>query len=189
MKRSYISSQRKQAGMSLIEMMIAMVVLAVGVLGMMAMMTTAISTNGATKQDTGSTMLAQMVLEQIASIPANNAPQLPIQDCRPAAPQVWFISTAGGALPVGAGAALTATGEIDWLNQNYAAVPNGYKMLYVGCATGGTQVVYDVRWNVMVLPDNFTKLITVSARPAGASNPGAARLFARPVTLRTIGGI
>jgi prepilin-type N-terminal cleavage/methylation domain-containing protein len=189
------SRQRNQAGMSLIELMIALVVLAVGMLGVIVMVTTAIQNNTKNKQDNGGTMMAQFILEQIASIPANKvpAPVLVVTDCNPAGPQNWNINTTGGGQPIGIGALLIQppnqnAGDIDWLNQAYGAVPAGYRMRYVSCGAGGSSVAYDVRWNVQVLPDNFTKLITVSARPFNL-NPNAARWFARPVTLRTIGGI
>jgi prepilin-type N-terminal cleavage/methylation domain-containing protein len=185
--------RRSQAGMSLIELMIALVVLAVGMLGVIVMITTAIQNNTKNKQDNGGTMVAQLVLEQIASIPASRNPVLVVQDCNPAGPQNWNINTAGGGQPIGIGALLIQppnqnAGDIDWLNQGYGQVPAGYRMRYVSCGVGGNSVAYDVRWNVQVLPDNFTKLITVSARPFSL-NPNSGQLFARPVTLRTIGGI
>src|SRR5438270_13525443 len=86
-----------QRGMSMIELLIAMTVLAVGMGGMVVVFAAAITGNGKAKFDTSGTMLAQTVLERIAAQPANAAANITIQDCNPAGPVPWTISTAGAA--------------------------------------------------------------------------------------------
>jgi type IV pilus modification protein PilV len=177
-----------QRGMTMIELLIAMTVLAVGMGGMVAVFAAAIAGNGKAKFDTAGTMLAQTVLERIAAQPQNQAggpPIITMQDCNSAGPQNWPIATAAG------GAALDPnTGNIDWIGQTNAAVPANYKMLFVACGNNGRQVTFDVRWNVQTISAN-ARLITVSARPAaGATAAGnQPNVFNQPVTLRSIGGV
>ncbi|HZR31502.1 MAG TPA: prepilin-type N-terminal cleavage/methylation domain-containing protein [Terriglobales bacterium] len=178
-----------QLGMTLIELMIALTVLAIGMSATMLLFVTAAMTNSKTKTDTAGTMLAQRVLDQIAAAPADANPVLTVTDCNPNGAAVWNIATTGAA-GVGLGATLSAvTGDIDF-TQAYAAVPANYKMLYVYCGGGGRQITYDVRWNITTV-SAATKMITVSARQTSVGTTlGAnrAKLFALPVTLRTIGG-
>ncbi len=63
--------QRAGAGMSLLELMIACLVLVVGLLGGMILITTTIANNNRNKWDSTGTLLAQKTLEAIASVPAN----------------------------------------------------------------------------------------------------------------------
>jgi prepilin-type N-terminal cleavage/methylation domain-containing protein len=179
--------KRRQAGMTLIELMMAMTMLAVGLLAVAMLTATAISNNNRSKLDTSATFISQMVLEQIAAQPATQNAQLTLVDCNPGAPQAWVVSTAG-APGAGAGATVNAaTGNIDYLAQTYEAVPNTYKMRFVSCGASGSQSTFEVRWNVRIVTP-FTKLITVSSRQIGGATANAARLFATPVTLRTISG-
>ncbi len=179
----------RQAGMSLVEMMIAMTVLAIGMAGSMVLFGLAIASNGRNKTDTGSTLVAQMVIEQIAAVPVRaTTTTSQIVDCNPAGATTWTLQTTGGT--GGTGASLKSNGEVNW-SQDYTGVPDGYKMRYVGCGQGGQQIPYEVRWNVrQVNADNWTKLIVVSARQqfAGAWGASTNRMFAPPVTLRTIAG-
>lgn len=61
-------------------------------------------------------------------------------------------------------------------------------MSYVDCSVaGGTRTTYDVRWNVMTISANNSRLITASARQLSSTSLGGLR-FALPVNLRGIGG-
>ena len=174
-----------QSGFSLIELMFAMSVLAVGMAALLPIFTTAVLSNGKAKSDTTATMLAQTVLEKIAAQPAAAASaNLTVSDCNPAGAATWQIATAAGA-----GAPLNANNEIDFTQ---ATVPN-YNMQYVACGNNGKQATYDVRWNIQNIAGNGSRsrIIIVSARPAAAAavgNKNQALAFALPVTLRTIGG-
>ncbi|HEX9121374.1 MAG TPA: prepilin-type N-terminal cleavage/methylation domain-containing protein [Terriglobales bacterium] len=180
----------RQSGMSLIELMIAMTVLVVGMLALMTLVTTAISSNNRNKLDTTGTMLAQTVLEGIAAQPASAGATFTMSDCNPAGSTTWTIATAGGsAIGAALGAdVIASTGNIDFNSQSYSAVTANYKMKYVTCGVSGAQATYDVRWNVRTLTA-FTKLVTVSARQLGVSTTGAnLPFFSPPITLRTIAG-
>ncbi len=178
-----------QRGSILLETLIAMVVLATGMGGLLALLVSAMSTNNRDAKDTTSTMIAEHILEQISAQPANSVTPLAIKDC---AGTAWNISTAdapqGGGNSNGYGgngANLTAAGTIDW-TQGYASVPAGYAMRYVSCGAGGLQTVYTVRWNIITVT-TYSRMIIVSARPEG-SKIGGLRYVA-PVSLRTIGGM
>ncbi|HEV2522755.1 MAG TPA: prepilin-type N-terminal cleavage/methylation domain-containing protein [Candidatus Acidoferrales bacterium] len=164
---------RKQRGMTLIELMIAMIMLLVGVVGSMVLVAYAIGGNGRSRQQSNSTALAQMVTEKISSVKASTSPNLTILDCTGAS---FTISTTAPG-----GAPLTSSGDVDYTQ---AAVTN-YQMLYTDCGTSGRQVTYDVRWNIQQ-PSTYTKLITVSAEMRGAGNDP--KYFSLPVTVRTLVG-
>lgn len=171
-KREKTSGQ--QGGMTLIELMIAMVVLAVGILGSMALIIRAIGGNSWSKQLSNSTVLAQTVTERIMAIPAQTNTVVTITDC---SNTVSNVSTSPG------GGALNSTGEIDFTQ---AGVTN-YQMLYTNCDTNGHQATYDVRWNIQAITNSgFAKIITVSARLSGAGNNPM--VFAPEATVTTIVG-
>jgi type IV pilus modification protein PilV len=180
--------RKRQSGMSLIELMIAMTVLVVGMLALMTLVTTAMSSNNRSRLDTTGTMLAQTVLEGIAAQPATSNQPFTMNDCNPAGSTAWTIATAGpAAIGNSLGADVVAsTGNIDFNTQSYAAVPANYKMKYVTCGVSSAQATYDVRWNVRALTA-FTKLITVSARQLGDTGANLP-FFSPPITLRTIAG-
>ena len=181
----WTNSSIRQNGFSLIELMFAISVLAVGMAALLPLFATAVLSNGKAKSDTTATMLAQTVVEKIAAQPASAGPaNLTVTDCNPAGGVQWQIATAAGA-----GAPLNANNEIDFTQPT---VPS-YNMQYMACGNNGKQTTYDVRWNVQNIAGNGnrSRVIIVAARPAAASAVGdknKALTFALPVTLRTIGG-
>ncbi|HKR96028.1 MAG TPA: prepilin-type N-terminal cleavage/methylation domain-containing protein [Candidatus Angelobacter sp.] len=182
MSRNRKNRKSKNQGFSLVELTVAMFVLAVGVLGGMVMIITGMTRDNTNRVDTTATNAAQAVLEEIAGAPAQSSPTLSVTDCLG---NVLAINTAGSASP-GSGAPLQANGDIDF---SQGAVP-GYQMNYTVCGTTtNIQTVYDVRWHVtMVGPGNSGKLVVVSARqPFVASSKGIGLIT--PVTLRTIVGM
>lgn len=173
------------AGMSMLELVVGMAVLAVGMTAVTGLFHTSILNNSRAKVDTSATMLAQTVLEKIAAQPANQTATISFTDCG-GTPTTWVMATAGAAAP-GAGANLdSSSGALDF-TQSYASVPTSYKMLFAGCGAGGRQITFDVRWNVQTVTAN-TRLITVAARPWGATS-NQPNQFVQPITLRTIGGL
>ena len=175
--------------MSLIELMVAMVVLAIGLAGITILLTTAIATNNRNSRDTTATLLAQMVVEQISAqhvYATNSNATMTVTDC---AGTIFTIASAPGAAGTGAGANLTPNGTIDF-TQAYGGIPANYAMQYVDCsAAGGIPTTYEVRWNVMSVSTNTTsRLITAAARPAAAAASTLGGLYyAPPVNLRSIG--
>ena len=190
-ERTKLRTRRNdEAGMSMIELMIAMVVLAIGLGALSSLFVLASATDNKNSRATSSALLAQKVIEQINAQNANSTSTITMTDC---AGNQWNVLGAGGASPIGAGATLTTNaaspyyGGID-PTQAFAAVPAGYKMQFVDCAVNGRQGIYDVRWNVITL-SQYARMITVTARQLGPDNKLGNKLFALPVTVRTIGGM
>lgn len=173
-------------GMSLIELMIALAVVAISMIGFLPMFLTSTLTNNRNSRDTTGTLVAQTFLEHI-SAQNPTVTNVSINDC---AGNVINISTQDGAAPNGSGAPLDANansptyGLIDWTQ---AAVAS-YSANFTDCDPNGLQATYDVRWNVMTITANTTKLITVSARQIRTPGTGGGLIFSIPVTLRGIGG-
>jgi prepilin-type N-terminal cleavage/methylation domain-containing protein len=182
MTRNSKNSARNSQGFSLVELMVAMVILTVGVLGGMVMIIIGMTRDNTNRVDTTATNAAQAVLEEIAGAPVNTNPTLTVTDCLGNSLQ---INTAGSASP-GSGAPLQNNGDIDFSQGPVA----GYQMNYTVCGSANNvQTTYDVRWHLtMVGPGNTGKLVVVSARqPFVATSKGIG--FITPVTLRTIVGM
>ena len=179
--------QNSQRGSTLLELMIAMLVLAIGLGAITTMLVVAMASNNKNSHDTSATLLAQMVIEQVSAQNVYSDVPIGTTDC---AGNAWAFSTTPGAVGTGSGATLTANGTIDF-TQPYANVPAGYAMLYVDCSNGGgPQTVYDVRWNVMSVSTNTTtRMITAAARPTASNVKGFGSFYyALPINLRGIGG-
>lgn len=186
------SRRHSQRGMTLVELMIAMLILAIGLGGLTNVLVVAMAADNRNSKDTSATLLAQMVIEQISAQHPNLSSSIPITDC---AGTTWNIATAGGASPNGTGAALVTDstsfsyGGIDQ-TQAYSSIPANYAMQYVDCGGSGNTGIpttYDVRWNVMTIDANYTRLVTASARPLSATHLGG-QMFALPITLRAVAG-
>ena len=190
-------------GMTLIELMIAMTVMAIGLPACMMMVLVGMQTNSRNKTDTTATILDQEIVEKFATLKQYPKPTfVAINDCALSAgsANVHNASLGAGVAPAGSGAALytgasaSEVGTIDWTQ----AVPvlatsttPGYAMEYQTCSGD----IYEVRWNVMEIspnPNSRISQLTVSARPQSAvvADAGGATnraiLYARPVTLRTL---
>src|SRR5437588_11069381 len=102
--RATDSQECSERGSMLIELMIAMIVFAIGVGGIFTLLAASMCTNAKAGNDTTSTMLAEHVMEQISAQPANSAspPSAPltITDCAGTASNV---NTAASAIGAGSG--------------------------------------------------------------------------------------
>ena len=177
------SPSRSQTGFTLLELLLAGVVMLVGLSGGLLLVLMAISSNQRNNLDSSGTILAQMTMEMIASVPANSNSSVSVVDCNPTTSSATHtLSTLGSSS--GSGAPLTSGGAIDFTQ----AQVNGYSMLYYSCqaSTGDRQILFDIRWNIKTLTTN-TKLVIVAAQRTGANNNAV--LFAVPVSLKTIVGL
>lgn len=205
-RRTVARSRSPQAGFTLMELMIAVAVLAVGMLGTMIMMMMGMQTDSRNKTDTNATVLDQEVIELYSTLKVYPQPtSIAITDCAASTTTNIHLADVGqGASPTGNGAVLytSATapttaqvGDIDWTQAAPTLATNtqaGYAMEYQTCSGD----VYEVRWNVMNLSaagsSGRLSLLTVSARQRSAlyATTGGAQnravLFAVPVTLRTM---
>lgn len=177
--RSMKSVTRKNgwSGMTLIELLIALSIGAVGMTAVISLFVMAMANNSRSQRDTTATLLGQSVLEQIVLAGTNNVANISLTDCLG---NNFVINAIGGAAP-GAGAALTANGRIDF---SQAAPANNYSMVYNVCRANGQTSQFDVRWNVLDMnvagPTVYTRLVRVSAKPIGTT---AANSYILPVTL------
>jgi Tfp pilus assembly protein PilV len=181
--RQVLKSAGKERGISLIEMMIALLVVTVGLIGSVALATLAIGNNTRSRAGSTSAALAEMVIDQISAIPVGaGVTSVTVTDC---AGNSITMNTSGATS--GSGANLTASGNIDF-TQSYSSVPAGYAMRYTVCgATTATRSVYDVRWNVQSLPSGRAQYVVVGAQLSG-SGSGNLRLNALPLSVRTVVG-
>ena len=191
------------AGMTLIELMIAMTVLAIGLPACMMMILVGMQTNSRNKTDTTATILDQEIVEKFATLKQYPKPTfVAIYDCALSggSANVHNASLGAGVAPTGSGAALytgasaSEVGNIDWTQPVPALATSttpGYAMEYQTCSGD----IYEVRWNVMEIspnPNSRISQLTVSARPRSAVQADAggatnrAILYARPVTLKTL---
>src|SRR5579871_1897936 len=95
-----------QSGMTLVELMIAMSILAIGLGALTNLLVVAMATDNKNSKDTSATLLAQMVVEQISAQHPNSNAAISITDCTGT---TWSIATTGGASPNGAGATLVTS--------------------------------------------------------------------------------
>src|SRR5260370_33912390 len=91
---------RTEQGMSLIELMVAMVVLAIGLGGITILLTGSIASNNKNNRDTTATLLAQMVLGQISGQHVYAVGTITITHC---AGTSYQIETTPGAVGQGTG--------------------------------------------------------------------------------------
>jgi Tfp pilus assembly protein PilV len=178
----------------LIELLVAMFILVIGLLGGMIIILTAIANNARSRFDSTAVSLAQSTMDRILVLSASSTAQsTSVTDCKGV---VHVMNTTGS--NAGAGAPLT-TLAVDNGNQmiDFSQAPvNGYQMNYTLCATGasgtiGYDQVYDVRWRIRnIVTGGNSQIVSVAAKPVGESANGTneASLFSLPVTLRGIRG-
>jgi len=179
-----ISQSDTAAGFSLIEVMVASVVLVVGIVGVVQLVAMAMAQNSNNRYDTTAQMIAQRQLEQMA------AQDLAVM-ATPGLTDYNFLDADGfnvlvGGVPVPAaippaqpppgnverGCALNATGAIDF------TIPCGAVGYTKTITPGGYS--HEVRWNVITVYANVAgavvpamKRITVAARGGAARFPSA----------------
>ena len=173
--------RNSQAGMTMIETLLAGTILIIGSIGMLSLIVDAIATNNRNRMDSTQTMLATSILEQIHST-FNGTGTSVLQDC---AGTSWTIDTT---IPnSGSSGAQLSGANIDYSQTN---PPAGYYMNYVISApctsTGAVQGTYDVRWHLDQVGTSKSYLVTVSAKLRGHGEGN--KYFSLPVTLRFMAG-
>lgn len=167
-------------GFSLIEVMIAMAVLVVGLLGGIVVIAVAGANDGRSKLHSTAILLAQSTMEKIAAIPAAAGnTQTTLTDCAGTPHTIETAVPAAGGSP-----ALISTGAFSGTIDFSQPTVANYSMVYVTCSNGGN-IGFDVRWRIDQGPTPATQLVTVSAKPlvtAGATQ------FMLPYTIRQLRG-
>jgi hypothetical protein len=171
----------RQAGITMIELMMAGAILVITSLGMIGLIIGSIATNNRNKMDSTQSMLSTSILEQINSTFIGSGTST-LTDC---AGTTWTIDTT---VPVSGAAGSTLSGAM--IDFSQTSPPAGYYMNYVlnsPCtSTGALQGIYDVRWHLDRITGTSTFLLTVSSR--FRNHAGGDRFFALPVTLRVMSG-
>lgn len=197
LKRRLLARNHRQRGFSLIEMLLAMLVLTIGMLGGAIMITVAVASNANAKFDTGAVSLAQSTMDRIIVISANATGanlDTNMTDCNGTVHPIFtpaITAPATGAPTTTIAGIANGTQVIDF---SQAAVAN-YQMNYVLCGAGGAgntgiPQVYDVRWNIGPGPTQTTQLVLVAAKNISESGNGTSqtKYFSIPITLRAIRG-
>jgi prepilin-type N-terminal cleavage/methylation domain-containing protein len=186
LSESACATNVQERGMTMLELLIAMAILAVGMTGAMGMILAGVKSNARNKNDTAAVVLDQQILELFGtyrSYPTTGS--VSITDCGANAATNTHLASVVGAIAPGNGAVLTATGDIDWTQPApaLAGATPGYDMIYRTC-NGDT---FEVRWNVTMI-DGETNIaaLTVSSRQISSAGSNGTMLFSIPTTLRTI---
>jgi hypothetical protein len=182
---------KSQAGITIIEALLAAFIMIVGSLSMVGLIVRAIATNGRNKMDSTQMMLATSIAEQINSTIIGSG-QSTLTDCAGNSHTINTVSD----LIVSGGKGANLSGERVDFTENIAAdtAKNGYHMDYVlrtPCNSGGTlQGTYDVRWHVDTIGDDIadtnTYLLTIGAKLK--NSPAGTVPFASPVSVRLMSG-
>jgi Tfp pilus assembly protein PilV len=178
----------------LIELLVAMFILVIGLLGGMIIILAAIANNARSRSDSTAVTLAQSTMDRILVLSASSIAQsTSVTDCKGVA---HVMNTTGS--DSGAGAPLTTLGVSNGSQMiDFTQAPvTGYQMTYTLCATGasgtiGSDQVYDVRWRIRnIVNGGNSQIVLVAAKPVAESGNGTnqARFFSLPVTLRGIRG-
>jgi Tfp pilus assembly protein PilV len=171
----------RERGITLIETLLATIIMCVGSLGIITLIIASVATNNRNKMDSTQTMLAESILEQIHST-FNGTGTSALTDC---SGTVWVVDTT---IPNTASVGSQLSGSVIAFTE--ANPPAGYHMNYVvrsPCASAGAiEGTYDVRWHLDQIGTTSTYLVTVSAKlkDHGEGN----QVFALPVTLRFMAG-
>jgi len=167
-------------GFSLIELIIATSVMAVGLLGGIAFIAVATANNGRSRLNTTAATLAESTMERIAAIPQKSTGADALTTLTDCSGHNFTINTIpGGSSLITSGA---LAGSVDY---SQPAVTQ-YSMPYSVCpSTSG--VTYDIRWRIDAGPTPSTQLVTVSVRSLSGPAAPAAQLV-RPFTLRQLRG-
>ncbi len=159
-----------QAGISMIELLIAGAVMVVGFMAVMLLVLTAIASNNRNRLDSTATMLGQSVIEDINATLISATGSKAVTDCAGTSHTINAAPDEGAAL---------SGADIDF---SQTSPPANYHMNFAVCGVGGTMTTYDVRWHIKTLTTQ-SFLVTVGVKMKGAGTN--LRYFALPVTLRT----
>src|SRR5689334_11624116 len=141
------AKRNRQKGFSVIELLIAMFILTIGLLGGMLIMLAAMATNSRNRMDSTAVALAQSTLDRIIVLSISDPNQTSImRDCLG---NQTIVNTSVGGAPL---TNFNGIGNAGVSNIDFSQAPvPGYQMLYAVCAAGAADSnpqYYDVRWAI-----------------------------------------
>jgi hypothetical protein len=179
------SNASAETGSSLIEVLVATVILMTGVMGMAQLLTVSTVSNTTSRSDTFSTVLAEQKLEQLRSLAygfdMNGLPVSDVETDTSVSPE----TQGGTGLQPSPGSALQANtpGFVDHVDGHGAIVGNG--------AQAPADAVYTRRWSVEPLPTNPNNTIIIQVlvtpiRDRGAADQGSVGRLTGEARLMTV---
>ncbi len=166
-------SLRQQRGFTLIEMMIAVVMILVGLVAVAQLVSASIFLNSANRDDSTSIVLAQNELNQFVNQPLSNF--------GPYTDTLGNNCTLGNAAtaPAWAGSPLATSSDNRQVIDYAQATVNGYNFTWID-PNDPSGARYDVRWAVYTFSGGSGKRFIIGARKTGGNRPFL------PVTLDTV---
>ena len=113
-----LGSKNLQSGFSLIELLVAVVILAVGLLGLAQLQITAIKANSQSITSTAAIALAQEVVERIAALPADDAMFTPGTN----------VTWGGSPITVAGAGTYNITYDVIQVEADSVAIPNLFRI-------------------------------------------------------------
>jgi prepilin-type N-terminal cleavage/methylation domain-containing protein len=162
-------SVSRQRGFTLIEMMVAILMIMVGLVAVAQLVAASVSLDAADRNDSTAVVLAQNELNQFAARPLSD---ITYTDT------FGNLCTVSGAVGAFAGNQVTTFANRQIIDYTRAAVP-GYSFIWSD-PNDPASARYDVRWAVFTLPGGSGKRFIVGARKTGGNRPFL------PVTLDTL---
>lgn len=160
MRTAFKKRRLKQRGFTLIEMMVATLVLMIGLVGVAQLVPAAIRLNTANREDSTELVVAQSYMNQFIQQPLASAAYVDAlgNNCTISGPALAFAGSP--VVPFRGNPVINfAAGQVAGFSLNYRD-PNDP----VG-------ITYDVRWAVFTLAGNGGKRFIVGARRVGGNNP------------------
>lgn len=168
---------RKQSGFSMIEVLVATVILLVGVVAVAKMVPLAVGLNGANRADSTALVIAQREMDALINQPLTNATFTDAQSVT--CPAVSVCDLGNSATPNAlVGSPVIVSGNRPLIDFNAAKVA-GYNFTY-NDPNDPANAAYDVRWAVISFANNTGRRFIVGVRGLGTNSPFL------PVTLDTM---
>ena len=154
-------SLRKQRGFTLIEMMIAVVMILVGLVAVAQLVSASIFLNTANRDDSTSIVLAQNELNQFVGQPLSNTTYTD---------NLGNNCTISGAAGQFSGSPVTSSSDNRQIINFASATVPGYSFTWID-VNDPSGARYDVRWAVYTFANNAGKRFIIGARKTGGNRP------------------
>ncbi|MGH8283500.1 MAG: type IV pilus modification protein PilV [Gammaproteobacteria bacterium] len=143
-----IARRQRQSGFSLLEVLIALVILSVGLLGIAAMISTSLKTNDSAYMRTQATTLAYNIIDRMrANRTTAQDSSFPYNVSMPFTPPPSPTTTCDGSGASCSGTALATFDLTQWEYDVSTVLPQGQGGIVTATSGGVTTVTVTVQWN------------------------------------------